>query len=83
MDARIAKGLVAVGTPDECIKNVQRYADIGADQLTFGMLSSTMPIETCVEAIETFGGHVLPQFDTDPVHRTTRHREAAVAVSAA
>jgi alkanesulfonate monooxygenase SsuD/methylene tetrahydromethanopterin reductase-like flavin-dependent oxidoreductase (luciferase family) len=76
MDVRIAKGLVAVGTPDECAKNVQRYADIGADQLTFGMLSSTMPIEDCVQAIETFGRHVLPTFDTDPVHRTTRHREA-------
>jgi alkanesulfonate monooxygenase SsuD/methylene tetrahydromethanopterin reductase-like flavin-dependent oxidoreductase (luciferase family) len=83
MDARIAKGLAAVGTPDECIRNVQRYADVGADQLTFGMLSSTMPIETCVEAIETFGRHVLPAFDTDPVHRTTRQREAALAVRAA
>jgi alkanesulfonate monooxygenase SsuD/methylene tetrahydromethanopterin reductase-like flavin-dependent oxidoreductase (luciferase family) len=82
METRIAKGLVAVGTPDECQKNVQRYADIGADQLTFGMLSSTMPIDDCVEAIETFGRHVLPQFDGDPVHRTTRHREA-VAVGAA
>jgi alkanesulfonate monooxygenase SsuD/methylene tetrahydromethanopterin reductase-like flavin-dependent oxidoreductase (luciferase family) len=82
MDARIAAGLVAVGTPDECIRNIQRYADIGADQLTFGMLSSTMPIETCVEAVETFGTHVLPTFDTDPVHRTTRHREAALALSA-
>jgi len=83
METRIAKGLVAVGTPDECVKNVQRYADIGADQLTFGMLSSTMPIDDCVEAIETFGRSVLPQFDGDPVHRTTRHREAAVAVGAA
>jgi alkanesulfonate monooxygenase SsuD/methylene tetrahydromethanopterin reductase-like flavin-dependent oxidoreductase (luciferase family) len=83
METRIAKGLVAVGTPDECLKNVQRYADIGADQLTFGMLSSTMPIDDCVEAIETFGRSVLPQFDDDPVHRTTRHREAAVAVGAA
>ena len=82
MDARIAKGLVAVGTPDECVRNVERYADIGADQLTFGMLSSTMPIETCVEAIETFGRHVLPTFDADPVHRTTRQREAALSVSA-
>jgi alkanesulfonate monooxygenase SsuD/methylene tetrahydromethanopterin reductase-like flavin-dependent oxidoreductase (luciferase family) len=81
MDTRIAKGLVAVGTPDECINNVRKYADIGADQLTFGMLSSTMPIETCVEAIETFGREVLPTFDTDPVHRTTRQREAALAVS--
>jgi alkanesulfonate monooxygenase SsuD/methylene tetrahydromethanopterin reductase-like flavin-dependent oxidoreductase (luciferase family) len=83
MDARIAKGLVAVGTPDECARNVQRYADIGADQLTFGMLSSTMPIEVCVEAIETFGHHVLPAFDTDPVHRTTCQREAALTVPAA
>jgi alkanesulfonate monooxygenase SsuD/methylene tetrahydromethanopterin reductase-like flavin-dependent oxidoreductase (luciferase family) len=83
MDVRIAKGLVAVGTPDECAKNVQRYADIGADQLTFGMLSSTMPIEDCVEAIETFGRSVLPTFDTDPVHRTTRQRDAAVTVGAA
>jgi alkanesulfonate monooxygenase SsuD/methylene tetrahydromethanopterin reductase-like flavin-dependent oxidoreductase (luciferase family) len=83
METRIAKGLVAVGTPDECLRNVQRYADIGADQLTFGMLSSTMPIDDCVEAIETFGRSVLPQFDDDPVHRTTRHREAAVAVGAA
>jgi hypothetical protein len=46
------------------------------------MLSSTMPIETCVEAIETFGRHVLPAFDTDPVHRTTRQREAALSVPA-
>jgi alkanesulfonate monooxygenase SsuD/methylene tetrahydromethanopterin reductase-like flavin-dependent oxidoreductase (luciferase family) len=82
MDVRIAKGLVAVGTPDECTRNVQKYADVGADQLTFGMLSSTMPIETCVEAIETFGRHVLPAFDTDPVHRTTRQREAALSVPA-
>jgi alkanesulfonate monooxygenase SsuD/methylene tetrahydromethanopterin reductase-like flavin-dependent oxidoreductase (luciferase family) len=82
MDVRIAKGLVAVGTPDDCTRNVQKYADIGADQLTFGMLSSTMPIETCVEAIETFGRHVLPAFDTDPVHRTTRQREAALSVPA-
>jgi alkanesulfonate monooxygenase SsuD/methylene tetrahydromethanopterin reductase-like flavin-dependent oxidoreductase (luciferase family) len=82
MDVRIAKGLVAVGTPDECTRNVQKYADVGADQLTFGMLSSTMPIETCVVAIETFGRHVLPAFDTDPVHRTTRQREAALSVPA-
>jgi alkanesulfonate monooxygenase SsuD/methylene tetrahydromethanopterin reductase-like flavin-dependent oxidoreductase (luciferase family) len=82
MDVRIAKGLVAVGTPDECTRNVQKYADVGADQLTFGMLSSTMPIETCVEAVETFGRDVLPAFDTDPVHRTTRQREAALSVPA-
>ena len=28
------------------------------------------------EAVETFGSHVLPQFDKDPVHSTTHQREA-------
>jgi alkanesulfonate monooxygenase SsuD/methylene tetrahydromethanopterin reductase-like flavin-dependent oxidoreductase (luciferase family) len=81
LEGRIAKGLTAVGTPEECARTVKGYADIGADQLTFGMLSSTMPIELCVEAVETFGRHVLPAFDTDPVHRTTRQREASLAVT--
>ncbi len=57
---------------------IQRFADIGADQLSFGMLSSSMTGEVCNEAVATFGKHVLPQFDKDPVHSTTRQREAQV-----
>lgn len=79
LDARIAAGLTVVGTPEECEKAVQRYVDIGADQLVFGMLSTTMPIEVCVEAVETFGRHLVPAFDLDPVHSTTRQREAQTA----
>jgi len=45
----------------------------------FGLLSSTMERDVAVETIETFGKYVLPEFDTDPVHRTTRQREAAAA----
>jgi hypothetical protein len=41
-----------------------------------------VPIEIAVEAIETFGKHVLPRYDTDPVHRSTRHREAWLAAQA-
>jgi len=29
-----------------------------------------------VEAVETFGSHVLKNFDKDPVHSTTRQRLA-------
>jgi alkanesulfonate monooxygenase SsuD/methylene tetrahydromethanopterin reductase-like flavin-dependent oxidoreductase (luciferase family) len=75
LDAAIASGLVCVGTPDEVERGVRGFADIGADQLVFGMLSTTMPIEIAVEAVETFGKHVLPKFDTDPVHSTARQRE--------
>ena len=38
-----------------------------------------MERDLAIETIETFGKHVLPVFDTDPVHRTTRQREAAAA----
>ena len=76
LEDAVAKGLLPIGTPDECARAVQTYVDIGADQLTFGMLSTTMPIDVAVEAVETFGAHVIPQFDRDPVHSTTRQREA-------
>jgi alkanesulfonate monooxygenase SsuD/methylene tetrahydromethanopterin reductase-like flavin-dependent oxidoreductase (luciferase family) len=79
LDARIESGLVCVGTPEEVEKSVQAYADIGADQLVFGMLSTTMPVEIAIEAVETFGKHIIPVFDQDPVHNTTRQREAYVA----
>jgi hypothetical protein len=29
--------------------------------------------------VETFGAHVLPEFDKDPVHSTTRQRLAQLA----
>jgi alkanesulfonate monooxygenase SsuD/methylene tetrahydromethanopterin reductase-like flavin-dependent oxidoreductase (luciferase family) len=77
LDAAIASGDVAVGTPDEVGKTVERYSSTGADQLSFGMLSTSMPIESCQEAVETFGKHVLKDFDKDPEHSTTKQRLAA------
>ncbi len=79
LDQAIAAKLVMVGTPDEVSKSVKEYEDAGADQVCFGMLSTTMPIDVAVEAVETFGKHVIPEFDKDPVHRSTRMREAYVA----
>jgi alkanesulfonate monooxygenase SsuD/methylene tetrahydromethanopterin reductase-like flavin-dependent oxidoreductase (luciferase family) len=78
IDQQIKNRQIAVGDPDEVAATVQRFADTGADQLSFGMLSSSMSIETCEEAVTTFGKHVLPQFDKDPVHSTTRQRQAQI-----
>jgi alkanesulfonate monooxygenase SsuD/methylene tetrahydromethanopterin reductase-like flavin-dependent oxidoreductase (luciferase family) len=77
LDAAIAAGVTAVGTPDEVGKAVESFAATGADQLAFGMLSTSMEIESCLEAVETFGKHVLPSFDGDPEHLTTKQRLAA------
>ena len=77
IDESIAAGDTPYGTPDEVEVAIRKYADAGVDQVVFGLLSSTMERDLAFETIETFGKHVLPVFDTDPVHRTTRQREAA------
>jgi len=76
VEVMIESGAVAIGDPGEVTRAVQTFVDTGADQLAFGMLSSSMERDTCIEAVETFGRHVLPRFDKDPVHSTTRQREA-------
>jgi len=78
VEMMISSGSVAIGDPEEVNRAVQTFADTGADQLAFGMLSSSMERDTCLEAVETFGKHVLPQWDKDPVHSTTRQREEQV-----
>ncbi len=71
----VERGLMAIGTPEEVERCVARYEATGADQLVFGMLSTTMPVEVAIEAVETFGRHLIPTFDKDPVHSTTRQRD--------
>jgi alkanesulfonate monooxygenase SsuD/methylene tetrahydromethanopterin reductase-like flavin-dependent oxidoreductase (luciferase family) len=77
LDAAIAAGEMAIGSPDEVAKTVDRYVATGADQLSFGMLSTSLSIETCQEAVETFGKQILKEYDKDPVHNTTKQRLAA------
>jgi alkanesulfonate monooxygenase SsuD/methylene tetrahydromethanopterin reductase-like flavin-dependent oxidoreductase (luciferase family) len=76
IEMRIAGRVAMYGTPEEVGRAAEAYADAGADQVVFGLLSSTLPRDLAIETIETFGTHVLPEFDRDPVHRTTRQREA-------
>jgi alkanesulfonate monooxygenase SsuD/methylene tetrahydromethanopterin reductase-like flavin-dependent oxidoreductase (luciferase family) len=79
LEERIAAGQRVVGDPDECAKAVQLYADIGCDQLIFGILASTQPQEIALSSVEQFGKYVQPRFDKDPQHSTTRMRTAALA----
>jgi alkanesulfonate monooxygenase SsuD/methylene tetrahydromethanopterin reductase-like flavin-dependent oxidoreductase (luciferase family) len=79
LEQRIASAQRIVGDPDECARAVQQYADIGCDQLVFGILASTQSQQTARRSAELFGQQVIPRFDKDPVHRTTRFREAALA----
>ena len=81
IESAIAEGRLLCGSPDEVVEQVERYQHVGADQLVFGM-SKALPREVLLETLRLFGDEVLPKFDTDPVHRTTRHREASTRVLA-
>lgn len=77
LDSLIAGGYLLCGTPDEVTEQVKKYQTVGCDQLVFG-LPSSMEHEEVLEMLEVFGQHVIPEFDTDPVHSTTRYRQNAV-----
>jgi alkanesulfonate monooxygenase SsuD/methylene tetrahydromethanopterin reductase-like flavin-dependent oxidoreductase (luciferase family) len=81
IEAAIEDGRLLCGSPDEIIDQVENYKHVGFDQLGFGM-SRALPREVIRETIELFGKEVIPHFDTDPVHRTTRQREQSDRVLA-
>jgi alkanesulfonate monooxygenase SsuD/methylene tetrahydromethanopterin reductase-like flavin-dependent oxidoreductase (luciferase family) len=83
LEFAIKAGYIAVGTPDEAMKTLQNYEDIGADQVAFGTFSTDVSLEDAIESYEVFGKYVLPKFDKDPVHSTTRQREAQLGVATA
>jgi alkanesulfonate monooxygenase SsuD/methylene tetrahydromethanopterin reductase-like flavin-dependent oxidoreductase (luciferase family) len=73
--SQVAAGLLCAGDPEDCAQGVQRYVDIGCDQLIFGLLANTLSREAAIASLESFGRHVAPRFDREPVHSTVRQRE--------
>lgn len=49
-----------VGDPEQCIKQVQRFADMGADALV--MRIDGLPHKELIKSIELFGKYVIPTF---------------------
>lgn len=74
----IENGYMICGDPDECAEQIDALNTSGIDQLVFGM-PIDLPWEQAVETLELFGDRVIPKFDRDPVHSTTRARESAAA----
>ncbi|MEW2632819.1 LLM class flavin-dependent oxidoreductase [Streptomyces sp. NPDC048389] len=72
----IAEELMICGDPGEVLRQCKRWEQAGADQLSFG-LPIGVSYEDTMTTIRLIGEHVIPQIDTDPVHRTTRFRGAA------
>jgi alkanesulfonate monooxygenase SsuD/methylene tetrahydromethanopterin reductase-like flavin-dependent oxidoreductase (luciferase family) len=72
-----ASGASVVGTPDDCAQAIQKWVDVGADQLIMGPSGTVYPHETLETTIKLFGDEVIPRFDTDPQHSTSRYRSDA------
>jgi len=77
LDALIEGGWLLCGTPDEVAGQLARYEEVGCDQLVFGLPSDSVSHEEVLEMLEVFGTGVIPEFDKDPVHSTTRYRATA------
>jgi alkanesulfonate monooxygenase SsuD/methylene tetrahydromethanopterin reductase-like flavin-dependent oxidoreductase (luciferase family) len=72
-------GAAIVGNPDDCAQGIQKWVDIGVDQLIMGPSGSTYPHELLARTVTLFGDEVIPRFDKDPVHSTSKYRSAAAA----
>lgn len=64
-------GSAVIGNPQDCIRQVQKYADLGIDEVIFGI--DGMPHNTIMKSLELFGKYVMPHF---------RGRDETKAISA-
>jgi len=78
LDLAIEGGWLLCGTPEDVAEQIAKYNDVGCDQLVFGVPSDGLTHDEVLECIELFGDKVIPEYDPDPVHSTTRARQQAV-----
>jgi len=77
LDTLIEEGWLLCGNPEEVAGQLARYQDVGCDQVVFGLPSDSMEHDEVLEMLEVFGTKVIPEFDKDEVHSTTRYRATA------
>ena len=63
--------------PDDCADALQKWEDIGVDQLIMGPSGSVFPHDLLEHTVKLFGDEVIPRFDKDPEHSTSRYRREA------
>ena len=76
-DKGFESGASIVGTPDDCEEALQKWEDIGVDQLIMGPSGSVYPHDLMEHTVKLFGDEVIPRLDRDPEHSTSRFRREA------
>jgi alkanesulfonate monooxygenase SsuD/methylene tetrahydromethanopterin reductase-like flavin-dependent oxidoreductase (luciferase family) len=64
----------AIGDPDDAIRVFRRWQDAGVDGVIIGV--GPLGDEHAMETLRCIGEHIIPALDRDPIHRTTRARDA-------
>jgi len=67
--------MIVIGTPDECIKKLLHYSDIGVDQVLCYLNFGYLPHEAVLKSIELLGKYVIPELKK----RGAKHIANAVA----
>src|SRR5262249_610563 len=70
----LQSGAAIVGTPDDCAEGLQKWVDVGVDQVIMGPSGSTYDHALLERTVKLFGDEVIPRFDKDPEHSTSRYR---------
>lgn len=58
----VESGTFVVGTPDDCVRAVEKYERVGVDQMLLLVQAGRIPHETTMESIRLFGKHIIPEF---------------------
>jgi len=75
IERAIEAGAMICGDPDEALEQCQRWEAAGCDQLVLGVGPGSH--EATLETVRLLGAHVISKLDLDPIHRTSRFRDAA------
>lgn len=59
-----AMGMVVVGSPDECIRKLEKFRQAGVDHLLCAVGAGALPTEVVRESLRTLSRDVMPHFRT-------------------
>ncbi len=59
---RVLEDRFILGSPDECVDEIEKYRELGVDELVLRCQWPGMPNEDSLRALELFGKKVLPHF---------------------
>lgn len=57
-----AMGMVVVGSPEECVRKLEKYREAGVDHLLLAVGAGALPSEVVRESLRTVAHRVMPHF---------------------